>query len=124
MSGRIDVVMYRDPDSETELRVFVNGEDVTDELHVIDFDPGRGHTRSDVEEERDAVLSDESIPQPVRDHAAEQYEFMLASPYVEGDRGDECDECGMPAPDPARYPDNDRYHATSCSLHPDNIVGP
>ena len=55
MSGRIDVVMYRDPDSETELRVFVNGEDVTDELHVIDFDPGRGHMRSDVEEERDGM---------------------------------------------------------------------
>jgi hypothetical protein len=36
------------------------------------------------------------------------------------DPEDDCDECGMPAP--AGDPDNNRYHATSCSLHPDNIV--
>jgi hypothetical protein len=82
MSGRIDAVMYRDPDSETELRIYVNGEDVTDELFVWDFDPGRGHQRADVEQERDALLADEEIPQPVRDQLAHNYEAMLASPYV------------------------------------------
>ena len=40
------------------------------------------------------------------------------------DAADECDECGMPEPLTGCTSCFGRHHATSCSLHPDNIVGP
>lgn len=79
---RIDIVLYRDPDAQVDLWVFVDGERVMD-YHLIEFDPGRGFKYADAEERQREVAADESIPPAVREVADEQFEIYLASPYGE-----------------------------------------
>src|SRR3954465_9138950 len=81
---RIDIVLYRDPDASTDLWVFVDGQPFK-EFHLIEFDPGAGHQRSDVEENRAAILAAGEIPLAVRELAEEQFEIFECSPYIEGE---------------------------------------
>lgn len=84
MAPRIDIVMYRDPDSPTDLYVFVDGVQV-DDHHVIDFDPGAGHRRADVEAWRNNLHASPDLPEAVTALCDEQFEYLLASPYTEGE---------------------------------------
>lgn len=49
---RIDVVMVRDPDYASSLRVFLDGKEV--EFCEWSFDPGAGYEKEDYEEMRDS----------------------------------------------------------------------
>jgi hypothetical protein len=91
MPPRIDIVMYRDPDDETSLWVYVDGVESHDH-HVHGFDPGRGHQRSDVLDNREAMRADPDLPAAVRERCEQEFTSMLASLYVEGDDPRDDDE--------------------------------
>ena len=71
-SPRIDVVMVRHPDFETQIRVFLDGEEV--EVYDWNFDPGAGYEQEDVEEmERDDL---ELAPDFLKPVIAQLYEDL------------------------------------------------
>lgn len=46
---RVEIIMFRDPDSATDVRVFVDGVDCTESATIEDVDPGAGYERGEYE---------------------------------------------------------------------------
>jgi hypothetical protein len=52
---RIDIIVVRDPDYETEVTVYIDGKETT--VHQWTFDPGAGYEKADYKEMRDSDLA-------------------------------------------------------------------
>jgi hypothetical protein len=96
----IQILHYRDPDSDSVIRVFVDGVEVTD-FSVEDIDPGRGYEQENYDEHvenaktipgtfGEAVLSTLTDARPT-------YERWGTSPYDDVAR---CLQCNAPVVDP------------------------
>jgi hypothetical protein len=59
MPDTVEVLHYRDPDGECEIRVWVNGDLVA--VHEEDVDPGRGHELAEWDEQTGAIDNNPSL---------------------------------------------------------------
>lgn len=86
---RIEMIVVRDPDSETEVQTFVNGAPIGKavEYHL---DPGAGYERYDWTVGALAELA-VATPGPVRDALVRAYKDADDSSYITG--GIECENC-------------------------------
>jgi hypothetical protein len=80
---RIEILHQRDPDSECDVRLFLDGAEVTDEIEFVDVDPGRGHDIEDWLESKRFAMDGASAAAAAA--VADAYDAGSHSPYVEGD---------------------------------------
>lgn len=80
---RIEIVSYRDPDNETELRIFVDGQERTD-FDWCEADPGAGHVLSEWRQTGAEYAS--SATPAAAERIREFWSAGEASEYVEGDK--------------------------------------
>lgn len=74
---RIDIIIIRDPDSETRLMVYLDGKPAhTAQWHI---DPGVGYTHEDWEEMREENV--QKAPEYLRDDLDSLYERFNKSKY-------------------------------------------
>ena len=80
----IDIIVTRDPDSSTEINVYVDGKAVWDlpgvKFNIVSLDPGAGYDREDWNEQRDYAAR--SVHPDLVDEVNELYESLGDSPYI------------------------------------------
>jgi hypothetical protein len=83
-SPKVEIVHGRDPDSECEITVFVDGERVSD-VYVEDIDPGRGYDRSTWDERIADMRDNANLTEGFRTLAVDTLEAFSGSKYIEED---------------------------------------
>jgi len=80
---RIEILHERDLDSECAVRVWVDGVEVTDDVHVEDLDPGRGWLAADWDENHRDALQRPDLSESYRAAVDQAYSAGRKSKYVE-----------------------------------------
>lgn len=78
---RVEILHVRNPDSECELEVWIDGEPV--EFTMEDIDPGRGYVRSEWDQRIADARTDESVSAAFRAAVVEALEGMSDNKYIE-----------------------------------------
>lgn len=83
--NKIEILVVRDPNGDTGIKVFIDGDDVTDKANIVDVDPGRGYMRSDWDANIEDVRNDASLSPMFRELAVREYQEYANSEYIDED---------------------------------------
>lgn len=77
---RVEVLHERDPDSECNVRIWIDG--VEAKVDYVDIDPGRGYTYEDWDESRDCARSKLGRSDPFREAVDQAYADGRENKYI------------------------------------------
>lgn len=75
---KIELLHVRDPDSDCDIRLWIDGKQVA--VECVDIDPGRGYSREDWDE--NIAWAEKLPPGSFRDAVLEAYRANAGSEYV------------------------------------------
>ena len=78
----LEMLVVRDPDADTEVDLWLNGEPVTVD-RAVDVDPGRGYLREDWEESKQFFGQDPNLSEAFARAVVSAYETYADNQYID-----------------------------------------